>query len=471
MAVVWANAEKAAKLKRRTFMLSRYLIVIFVLSARLISAADFLAQPYVQLGANPAPSAQERLSIVWHANLTKHDWQLEHRTGAGVWKRAARVLANEIRVRDTAPFQVLEAQLEGLKPGARFEYRVLRDGQALFTASAMARKKRNATTTFAVWGDCAQGTPGQKQVAEQAAKLNPDYVLIAGDIVYSRGRISEYREKYFPYYQDFAKSTLFVGVPGNHDSSNAPELEKTPDAFAFYYFWKQPLGGPADAPGPAMKSTVAGDVEAIRRVSGEAWARAGYFAFDYGAVHWTVLDSSPYADWTKPELREWLEADLKANAKAKWRIVSFHHPGFNASKAHFSDQRMRSISDILERNHVDLVMSGHVHNYQRSVPLKFQMTSPPEGKKTEVGGEFTFDREYDGVRKTRPRYPIYVVTGAGGAKLYDPEQTQEKQFQPFTAKFIADTNSFTMVEASTSKLTVWQVGTTGAELDRFVLTR
>ena len=32
---------------------------------------------------------------------------------------------------------------------------------------------------------------------------------------------------------------------------------------------------------------------------------------------------------------------------------------------------MRVIAPILEANHVDIVFSGHVHNYQRSFPLTF----------------------------------------------------------------------------------------------------
>lgn len=432
----------------------------------------FLAEPYVQLGANPKPSARERLSIVWHADMAAHEWSLEHRDAGGAWRKAARVLQNEIRVRDTAPFRVFEAQLEGLAPGKRFDYRVLRDGRAVFESNALARRPANATSRFVVWGDCAQGTDGQRQVAEQAAKAQPDYVFIAGDIVYSRGRISEYREKYFPYYKDLAKSTLFVGAVGNHDSSSLKDIEKNPDVYAFYYFWKQPVQAPANAPAPEMASAIPGDIEAIRKNAGKALPDAGWFSFDYGAVHWTVVDSNGYVDWSRQDLRDWLEADLKANLKAPWRVVAFHHPGFNASKSHFSDQRMRSVADLLERYKVSLVFAGHVHNYQRSYPLTFRVTSPMGPKKTEVGGEFVFDREYDGVTRTKPKHPIYLVSGAGGARLYDPEMTKDLHaWAPFTSKFVSDVHSFTVVDAEARKLTVRQVSAAGAEVDRFVVTR
>ena len=453
-------------------IVSRYRSVFLLAWASVLPGADFLAEPYVQLGNHSRPSAQEGLSIVWHVDLTPHQWTVEHRAGSQPWQKCARVLTNEIRIRETEPFTVYEAQLENLKPGVRFDYRVLRDGQAVFTSTALPRKPAGATTTFAVWGDCAQGTDGQRKLAEQAAKLNPDYVFIAGDIVYSRGRISEYRTKYFPYYKDLAKSTLFIGAVGNHDSSSLKDIEKTPDAYAFYYFWKQPVNAPAHAPGPEMASTNPDDIAAIRKTAGNALPNAGWFSFDYGAVHWTVLDSNAYVDWSRQDLRDWLEADLRANAGAPWRVVAFHHPGFNASKSHFTDQRMRSVADILERHKVSLVFAGHVHNYQRSFPLTFDMKSPMGPKRTEVGGEFVFDRAYDGVKKTRPKYPIYLVTGAGGAGLYNPEMTTEpKGWQPFTTRFVSDVHSLTLVEATGKKLTVRQVSSAGAELDRFVITR
>ena len=448
---------------------------LFAAAALLAAAVDaprsaFLAEPYVNLGDNAKPSAKEGLSILWHADNAKHEWKLEYRQG-NQWSAAA-LTATPIDVRGTAPFQVFEAKLVNLKPGEKVEYRVLRDSANLFSSTTMARKPAKANTRFVVFGDCAQGTPEQKQVAEQTAKLAPDYVFIAGDIVYTRGRISEYRTKYFPYYGELAKSTLFIGATGNHDTSSLADITETPDTYAYYYFWRQPMNGPANPPGPAFASKTTGDVEAIKKNAGPGYERRGYFSFDYGQVHWTVLDSNPYADWTKPELREWLENDLKAAAKAPWRIVTFHHPGFNSSKAHFKEQRLRAINDILERHNVSLVLAGHVHNYQRTRPLAFKVTKPASGKDTEVGGEFTYDFEYDGVTRTKAKYPIQLVTGAGGAKIYNPEQTTEPfSWQPFTVKFVSNVNSLTVVDAEAKKLTVRQISAKGDELDRFVITR
>ena len=71
------------------------------------------------------------------------------------------------------------------------------------------------------------------------------------------------------------------------------------------------------------------------------------YSFDYGDAHWTVLDSNFHADWTDPALVAWLVNDLNAARDAAWRFVAFHHPGFNSSRAHFDDQRMRVLAPAL----------------------------------------------------------------------------------------------------------------------------
>ena len=39
-----------------------------------------------------------------------------------------------------------------------------------------------------------------------------------------------------------------------------------------------------------------------------------------------------------------------------------------------------------------------------------------------VEGTWTLDKAYDGTAQTAPEGIIYLVTGAGGAKLYDTDQ-------------------------------------------------
>ncbi len=67
---------------------------------------------------------------------------------------------------------------------------------------------------------------------------------------------------------------------------------------------------------------------------------------------------------------------------------------------------------------------------------------------------------------------IYLVTGAGGARLYDPEQQDDPaSWLSFTDKFISTVNSFTEVDASGGTLTIRQISKDGQELDHFVVTK
>ena len=203
------------------------------------------------------------------------------------------------------------------------------------------------------------------------------------------------------------------------------------------------------------------------------------FSFDYGNAHWTILDCNPYVDWADPALRAWVEKDIASAKSATWRFVAFHHPGFNSSREHVNDQQMRLLADIFEKNKVDVVFSGHVHNYQRTYPLTFAAKKNAEGtlkgveeQSGAVAGAWTLDKEFDGVTKTKPNGVLYLITGGGGAHLYNPEQQDKPDtWQPFTCKYVADVNSLTAVDVNGKTLTFRQISATGKELDHFTVTK
>lgn len=189
-----------------------------------------------------------------------------------------------------------------------------------------------------------------------------------------------------------------------------------------------------------------------------------------------MLDSNPYVDWSDPSLRAWLEKDLKGAKKATWRFVAFHHPPFNSSTRHRDDQQMRVLCDLFEKYGVDVVWTGHVHNYQRTYPMKFAAVKGADGKyrdaKGRVEGKWTLDTAYDGTTKTKPNGVLYVISGGGGGDLYDPDiQQKPTEWQPFTAKYVADAHSFTEADVHGTTLSVRQVSDDGKELDKWTVTK
>jgi hypothetical protein len=393
------------------------------------------------------------------------------------------------------PHRIYHLALTGLEPGKAFNYRVRKGGVVVFDSEARAPKAADQPHRFVVFGDCGADTPEQASIAYRTYVLKPDFVMITGDIVYGKGLASEYREKYWPIYNadnaspsegaPLLRSALFVAAPGNHDIASR-DLEKAPDGLAYFYYWFQPLNGPTGPEGGPLVAPVLGpeaNKHAFLEAAGKAFPRMANFSFTYGNAHWTVLDANPTVDWTSRELQQWVASDLAAAQGATWRFVSFHQPGFSSSKTHFDEQYMRILSPVFEAGKVDVVFSGHVHNYQRTYPLRFAPSAhndaaPAIGKdgklvkKRHVDGEFTLDTSFNGRTDTTPEGVIYLVTGAGGQHLYDPEQQDDPgSWQKFTFKHISKVHSLTVADVDGSTLTVRQLTVDGEEVDRFTMTK
>ena len=321
--------------------------------------------------------------------------------------------------------------------------------------------------------------------------------MITGDIVYGRGLISEYREKFWPVYNadeaspvggaPLLRSTLFVAAPGNHDIASR-DLGKTPDGLAYFYYWDQPLNGPVAAEGGPLVAPVARPRGEPRRRSSTPPARPspGWRTSRSTTATPTGRSSTPTPPSTgpTPSCGTGSSSDLAAAKGATWRFVSFHQPGFNSSKTHFDEQYMRILAPVFEAGKVDVVFNGHVHNYQRTYPLTVRpaprntVPSRPSGqdgklpKIRHVDGKWTLDKTFNGQTDTTPEGVIYLVTGAGGQHLYNPEQQDDPaSWQEFTYKHISKVHSLTVADVDGPTLTVRQLTAEGEEVDRFVVTK
>jgi hypothetical protein len=452
---------------------------------------SFLVKPYLQLGQTPA---QGTLALLWHTTDTDAEWSIAIQPATGLpWRKAEAPAFRRVAVAGVEPHRVYRGSLTDLPPGGLFQYVVSKNGRPVFSSEARARKAAGQPYRFVAFGDCGAGTPEQKPLAHRAYLCKPDFVMIPGDIVYEHGLISEYRERFWPVYNadepsesgaPLLRSTLFLAAPGNHDTDTR-DLDRFPDALAYYLYWDQPLNGPPGTEGgplvPPLKASEP-NRRAFVTAAGAAYPGMTNFSFDYGNAHWTILDANPYVDWTDRPLQEWVANDLAAAQGATWRFVAFHHPGFNSAREHFEQQQMRLLAPVFEAGKVDVVFSGHVHNYQRSYPLRFVpdkqgtlLVGGRDGKTVRgrvVNGRWTLDKSFDGHTDTTPDGVIYVVTGAGGQTLYNPEQQDDRDsWQGFTARFVSTVHSLTVADVDGQSLTIRQLTGDGAEVDRFVVTK
>ena len=485
--------------------LATRLFIIWLLRRQVRSTPDmtakpenhdsFVIKPYIQLGDNHKQAERENLDLIWFTKDRDHLWAVEVKSAdAKRWIQPERAREERITIDSIKPLRKLQVHLSNLVPGVAFDYRVLKDGNIVFSAQATARKSASQSYRFVAVGDLASGTAGAKKVAYQMWLAKPDLVLIPGDHVYKYGRLSEYLDHYYPIYNrdkgqphqggPLLRSTPFVVAFGNHDAGtpdtwDVRDLDQMPDLLAFFVVLSQPLNGPLATAGSANTPDLHGAKhrkEDFLTAAGKNFPRIANFSFDYGNAHWLVLDGNNYMDWTNPELRAWVEQDL-AQAKSTWKFVAFHQPAFSSDIKHHDEQRMRLLVDIFQRRGVDVVFSGHNHAYERNYPLSFTRTLQPDGSEMSVegrvSGEFVLDKTFDGKTNTSPHGIVYLVTGGGGGKLsLEPTRRADHgHLPPFTFKLVDDIHSFTVCDLSNTTLTVRQISEDGQELDSFTITK
>jgi hypothetical protein len=89
-----------------------------------------------------------------------------------------------------------------------------------------------------------------------------------------------------------------------------------------------------------------------------------------------------------------------------------------------------------------------------------------------VPGKWTLDKTFDGMTNAEPKGVIYIVTGAGGQELYNPEQESDPDtWQKFTDKFISTVHTVTVADVNGKKLSVRQVDAAGKTLDSFTISK
>jgi 3',5'-cyclic AMP phosphodiesterase CpdA len=454
---------------------------------------DFVVRPYVQLGDHPTYSTTDNEVVLWISTHHQAKWSVECRDAEkgekGEWQDCGKVSSKCIRCSPEARDFLFETQLKNLSPGKRFSYRVQRDGKTVFEANSLARKAANEDYTFAVFGDCGAGTPGQKQVAWHCFNAKPDFLVIPGDIVYNFGLYKEYLQKFFPIIN--AETASPSGVPllsqiltfaiiGNHDialtkGADRTDLSKFPDALAYFYLWSEPLNGPKNMEnGNTPIGGTKDEEKNFKELAGPNFPVMANYSFDYANSHWLVLDGNYYTKWTDPKWRQWVEQDLEKAKSATWRFVAFHQPGFSADNQHLYEQRMRLLSDIFQKENVDLVFAGHAHDYQRTFPLEFSPKQengmPLLNENGTVDGDIALDKTYDGVKKTKPKGIIYIVSGAGGAKLYGEFPGQETAPQKsFIDKFDGNQYSFSLCSIKGKTFTLKQINGEGKTIDQFIV--
>lgn len=456
----------------------------------------FTALPYLQPGttASKLVPGKESIVIAWQTDGTPADFTLDY--GPGLSQKATILTTERLIPRHPIPQErVLNhvATLTDLELNRRYQYRVRMNGATLLEGYFTTRKPRGVKTRFVAFGDNSCGAISDHAIAYETYRARPDFVMNTGDNVYSEGLVSEYASNFFPVYNadtagprtgaPLLRSVPYYSVIANHDISgdNAADFEKHPDSLAYYTNLHFPVTDFA----PSNPTPLVGPTERLdhfRACAGNRFPHMANYAFDYGDAHFLCLDANHYVDPTDAALQAWIAADLSAT-DAAWKFVVYHHPAFTSGTAHYSEQHMRALAPLFEKHSVDVVLNGHVHNYQRTRPMRFAPSDLSNAKNTHgeryTPGTFTVDRAFDGKTHTKPDGIIHIVTGAGGNSLYDHECNEnpaawlrpQDNNADYVARFISDRHSLTQVDVESHALTFTQIDEWGHEVDTFRITK
>jgi len=257
-----------------------------------------------------------------------------------------------------------EFNLTGLLPNTKYFYSIA-TGSSTLTSPAdttfyfVTSPGANYDKPIHIWaiGDFGRNNPPQWDVKNtylntQKNGKHTDVWLWLGDNAYGDGKDSEFQTNVFEVYPEILRNTVAWPCPGNHDYKSVSFV--TNDG-PYYRILSLPKNGEA---------------------GGVPSNEEGYYSFDYGNIHFISLNSEwvPWILSDNTAMTNWLKADLAANTK-KWVIAYWHQPPYSKG-SHDSDNTsnmvmMRNnINPILEQHGVDLVLSGHSHNYERSFLIK-----------------------------------------------------------------------------------------------------
>ena len=223
-----------------------------------------------------------------------------------------------------------------LTAGTTYQYQVgdgtVWSGIATVTTAAPV----GSAFSFALIGDYGGNAPGEAQNAQRISADNTQFIQTLGDNVYPDGRDPDFAT----FYSDF-DNRLFK----QFQSAFMHKTFTTANGEKEYYgdgaFWTN-----FSAP------------------NNEQW-----FSYDWGNAHILVLDTErPYAPGSAQY--SFAQADLHAHQTSTWRILVLQNPPYSSTSGNSSSVPVQQyIVPLLQQEHVQLVVSGNSHNYERSHPM------------------------------------------------------------------------------------------------------
>jgi Bacterial Ig-like domain/Calcineurin-like phosphoesterase len=201
--------------------------------------------------------------------------------------------------------------------------------------SVSAQVATAADPIFVGAGDIASCKSGGDEETADLLETIPGTVYTTGDNAYESGTATEFEECYTPSWGRPTIRDRTYPVVGNHEY-------KTEGARGYFDYFGARAGDPTK----------------------------GYYSYNLGEWHVVALNSMCEkvggCDARSPMVA-WLEQDLAANPRT-CTLAYFHHPLFSSGSSHGGNSKMKPSWEVLYAANADVVLNGHVHNYERFAP-------------------------------------------------------------------------------------------------------
>lgn len=242
---------------------------------------------------------------------------------------------------------------EFLEPGEKYTYTFEDDDDNLsFGFKMPPAVDPDAPITFAVVGDLGQTGNSSQTVDGLYAKAvdgkEVDLILFAGDLAYADGFAPRW-DSYARMGQKLWANTITSYTGGNHEFSNSGENWQN-------YHMRYP-----------------NDFE-LSGSDSFLW-----YSYSTASVH--VISLCSYAAFDENSLQyQWLKQDLAQinRTETPWVVAMWHTPWYTSNAHHPRSEgaEMMAAMEDLIHGQVDIVFNGHVHAYERSVPVYHDKPTP-----------------------------------------------------------------------------------------------
>jgi acid phosphatase type 7 len=199
-----------------------------------------------------------------------------------------------------------------------------------------------ATRTYQ-GGNGTENDCHERVTSQMLLRIHPTAVLPLGDEQYQCGALSDFRASYGPTWGRLM--AISHPVPGNHEYGGGCHRSSATGYFRFF-------------------GAVAGRND------------RGWYSYNVGSWHMIALNSEcssgregvPVGGCGAGSPQEtWLRRDLATHPQ-RCTLAYWHEPRFSSGE-HGDNQQMAALWNDLARAHVDVVLSGHNHDYERFAPI------------------------------------------------------------------------------------------------------